>query len=157
MCSSIGASAPGSRWIGRDDLAGDGVVQHEMALAEGAALGVLAGEPYRHALGEERGEGQRLRVGPVDAALGAECGAAPLELLAELGMHREPSGQRQELLVERHQESGASAVSTSWPAPASLCWRLRRRALVHARLEALLDVHQPLVGLRRLPLGLFGR
>ena len=73
-------------------LAGDGIVQDQVPLAEGAPLGVLAGEPYRHALGKQRGEGQRLGVGPVDAALGAERGAAPLELLAELGVDREPFG-----------------------------------------------------------------
>ena len=37
-----------------DGLAGLGVVQHQVALAEGAALGVLAGEPQRRCLGQQR-------------------------------------------------------------------------------------------------------
>jgi len=45
-------------------LAGLRVVQDEVALAERAALGVLAGEADRDALGEQRGEGQRLGVRP---------------------------------------------------------------------------------------------
>ena len=81
--------------------AGLRVVQHQVALAEGAALGVLAGEPDRHALGEQRRERQRLGVGPVDAALGPERRAAPLELLAQLRVDREPLGPGQQLLVER--------------------------------------------------------
>ena len=49
-----------------DRLAGLGVVQDHVALAEGAALGVLAGEPQRCALGQQRRERERLRVRPVD-------------------------------------------------------------------------------------------
>ena len=92
LCSSIGASAPGSALDRREPLAGDDVVQHEVPLAERAALGVLAGEPDRHALGQQRRERQRLGVRPVDSALGPERRAAPLELLAQLRMDREPLG-----------------------------------------------------------------
>ena len=77
-----GASAPGSRWIGVQRSPVGRVVQHQVPLAEGAPLGVLAGEPDRNAFGQERGERQRLGVRPVDAALGPQRGAPPLELLA---------------------------------------------------------------------------
>ena len=92
LCSSSGASAPGSFWIGAQACAGLRVVQHQVALAEGAALGVLSGEPDRHAFGQQRGERQRLGVGPVDAALRAQRRAAALELLPELGMDGEALG-----------------------------------------------------------------
>ena len=42
------------------------VVQDEVALGEGAALGVLAGQPDRDPVGQQRGERERLGVGPVD-------------------------------------------------------------------------------------------
>ena len=38
-----------------------------MALREGAALEILAGEPHRVALVQQRAEGQRLAGRPVDA------------------------------------------------------------------------------------------
>src|SRR5579875_858783 len=41
-------------------LSGAGVVQHQVALAEGAALGVLAGEANRNPLGEQGGERELL-------------------------------------------------------------------------------------------------
>ena len=58
-------------------VAGLGVVEHGVALAERAALGVLAGEPHRHAEREQRADRERLRVRPVDrAALGERLAAA---------------------------------------------------------------------------------
>ena len=42
-------------------------MQHRVALAEGPALGVLAGEPDRRAERQQRRERERLRVSPVDA------------------------------------------------------------------------------------------
>ena len=65
----------------RERLAGLHVVQDEVALRERAALRVLPGEPDRDAVDEQRREGERLRVAPVDAALvdreraGARAGA----------------------------------------------------------------------------------
>jgi len=41
-------------------LPGLGIVEDEVALAEGPALGVLAGQADRDPLGQQRGEGQRL-------------------------------------------------------------------------------------------------
>ena len=77
-----------------------------MALGERPALGVLAGEADRHALGEQRGERERLGVGPVDAAVLAERGAPALELLDELRVDGEALGGGQELVVERAQLVG---------------------------------------------------
>ena len=45
------------------------VVQGEVAVREGAALGVLAGEPDVGALGQQRGERERLGVAELDLAL----------------------------------------------------------------------------------------
>ena len=49
-----------------DGLPGLGVVQDHVALAEGAALGVLSGQADGGALGEQRRERERLGVRPVD-------------------------------------------------------------------------------------------
>src|SRR5207244_7840970 len=73
-----------------------GVVQDHVALAEGAALGVLAREADRRAFGQKRGERERLRVRPVDATSLVEALAPPLELFDELGVDREPLGNAQE-------------------------------------------------------------
>ncbi len=63
------------------------VVQDEVAVGEGAALGVLAGEADVDALGQQRGEGQRLGVAEVDAAVGQRV--EPLgERLAQLAVDR---------------------------------------------------------------------
>ena len=72
-----------------------------MALAERAALGVLAGEADRDALGQQRGEGERLGVGPVDAAArrlsaSRRCSSC----LTSLGWTVKPSGTAQELVAE---------------------------------------------------------
>src|SRR5256885_11398005 len=82
-----------------------GVVQHEVSLAERAALRVLAREPDRRSLGEERREGQGLRVGPLDLTVG-EGGPAPLQLLLQLGNDREAVGHEQQLLVQRREQGG---------------------------------------------------
>ena len=87
-------------------LAGLRVVEDEVAVRERAALDVLAGEADRRALGQQRGERERLGLGPVDAAVGAERVAPALELLDELGVDREAVGDREQLLVERPQAVG---------------------------------------------------
>ena len=53
--------------------------QHRVALGEGAALGVLAGQAHREALDQQRAEGQRLGRRPVDALalVDRSCGGAP--------------------------------------------------------------------------------
>ena len=82
--------------------AGLRVVQHEVALAERAALDVLAGEPDRHALLEQRGESQRLGLGPLDRVL-VERRAPLVELRLQLAVQVEALRQLEQLLVERAQ------------------------------------------------------
>ena len=50
----------------RGRVAGLLIVEDRVAVAEGAAAGVLAGQAHRVALAQERAEGQRLAHGPVD-------------------------------------------------------------------------------------------
>ena len=57
---------------------------------------VLAGEPDRDAVDEQRRVGERLGVTPVDAAL-VDRGAPPLELPRELRVHGELVGRREQL------------------------------------------------------------
>src|SRR4051794_3735095 len=90
----------------RQRLAGLRVVQDHVALGERPALGVLAGQPDGHALGEQRGEGEDLGVGPVDPALLAERRAPAVELLDELRVHREALGGGEQLVVELAQRVG---------------------------------------------------
>ena len=77
-----------------------------MPLTEGAALGVLPGQADRCSLDQQRGERQRLRVCPLDAVFGHEHVTTPLELLLQLGMHREALRHREQLLVEPLQRLG---------------------------------------------------
>ncbi len=74
-----------------------------MALAEGAALDVLAGEAHRDAFGKQRGVSELLCVCPVDAAVGADGLTATLELLDQLGVHVEAFGHGEQLGVEAEQ------------------------------------------------------
>ncbi len=76
------------------------VVQHEMALAEGAALGVLARQADRRALHEQRRKGECFGVRPFDAILRRERVAAALQLLEQLGMHDEAVGNGQQLGIQ---------------------------------------------------------
>ena len=71
-----------------------------MALAERAALGVLAGQTDRVAVAQQRREGERLGVRPVDPLAINERLAPALELLDELGMDGEAVADAQQLLVE---------------------------------------------------------
>ena len=59
-------------------------------MAERAPLGVLAGKADRNALGQQSGEGQRLRVSPVDAGVQATAtpGQLAVQLLEELEIFR---------------------------------------------------------------------
>ena len=85
-----------------DGLAGERIVEHEVTVREGAPLGVLPREADRDPVLEQRRERQRLRLAPVDTALGDRL-APPLELALELRMDGEPGRHREELLVERPQ------------------------------------------------------
>src|SRR5258707_746809 len=66
------------------------------------------GDPNRRALGQQRGERQRLRVGPVDRGLGSVGqGLAPaVELFDELWMDREAVREREQLVAELAQRLG---------------------------------------------------
>ena len=79
-------------------LAGLHVVQDRVALGEGAPLGVLTRQAYRHAVLKQRGEGQRLGVRPVYAI--AEVGPVPLEEPLELIVSVEAFGTFEEGFVE---------------------------------------------------------
>ena len=55
------------------------IEQHRMALREGAALRILAGQADRMAFLEQRAEGERFRGGPVDALAGLDRLGAMIE------------------------------------------------------------------------------
>src|SRR3546814_15051279 len=57
-----------------------------MALAEGAPRGVLAGQPDRRRLAQQRAEGERFRRRPVDAFAGIDHLSLGLELTDDLGI-----------------------------------------------------------------------
>ena len=82
------------------------VVQHRLAMRERAALGVLAGEAHADAVGEQRREGERLGVAPIDAA--AVDRVAPARQRA-LNRRVELERRRplEQLLVERDELLGA--------------------------------------------------
>ena len=83
---------PSPRWASGMNSSAVGVVhQHGVALAEGAAAGVLPGQADVDALVEQRSDGQRLGQGPVDLALGHHLVALG-ELALELGVDGEPVG-----------------------------------------------------------------
>ena len=60
-----------------------------MALAEGAAAGILAAQPHRRAFQHQGAECQRLAEGPIDGAALGERVAALLDEAAQLGMQME--------------------------------------------------------------------
>ena len=62
-----------------------------MAVGERPALGVLPGEPDVGALGQQRGEGERLGVAVLDRAL-VEHLDPPHQRLAQLAVDREALG-----------------------------------------------------------------
>ena len=73
-----------------------------MAVGEGAALGVLAGEANGDPVLEQRRVGERLALAPVDPAVDDRL-VTPVELLGELGVDREPGRNGEQLLVQRPQ------------------------------------------------------
>ena len=83
----------------RPRLAGADVVENQVALAEGAALGVLAREPHWDAARDQRREGQLLGLRPVDFSLGQRR-LATLHLAEQLGVHTESIRHGQQLAVE---------------------------------------------------------
>ena len=129
----------------RPRVAGDPVVEHRVALREGAALGVLARQADRHALHEQRAEGRQLGEAPVDAAVDGHLGAA-LEQGRELGVDREALGHVDVRLPDGPQRLGRDGRGRR---------RLRGRVPVLGRAEALpAGGGRVLVGLREDPLQL---
>ena len=79
------------------------IVKNQVPLAEGAPLRVLPGDADRHALPEERPQGQRLGVGPFEGEVGSEIGSAPVQLSGELRVRQEALRPGQSRLVHLHQ------------------------------------------------------
>ena len=109
----------GQRLDRRMRLPGALVVQNGMAVREGAALGVLAGEPDRNPLDQQARERERLRLAPVDPAV-VQALAPALELLQQLLVALEALRQLQQLLVQRWRRSAGTAVTTAPPVSAGI-------------------------------------
>ena len=110
LWSSIGASASGRFWIGQTVwpvLASCRTMWRWLKVPRSVSCPVRRSG---RALGEQRGERERLGVRPVDAAVGARLGgqrlAPALELFDELGVHGEALGHAQQLLAELAQARG---------------------------------------------------
>ncbi len=94
---------PGPRHVVERHMlrAGGGIVQHQVALAEGAALDILPGEADGGAVDQDGGEGEGFGVGPIDlAARGVRDRAAALPLAGELGVRLEVGRQGVDRVVE---------------------------------------------------------
>ena len=76
------------------------VVKRKVAMAEGAAHRVLAGQADRMTLCDQRRERERFGGAPVDRAL-EHRRLAPLHLPHQLGVRREVLGEGEQLVVER--------------------------------------------------------
>ena len=127
------------------DLAGDRVVEDEVAVGERAALGVLPGEPDGDPLPQQRGEGERLGVAPVDPALverrrrDARAGAA------SFGLTVNPCGTGISCSVSRRSRFSGTPVSTAVATRDrdGLVVRLRRDLLAERRPQPVVRLVQP--------------
>src|SRR5688500_7544015 len=91
---------------------------------------------------------------PVDPAFGAHRRTPPLELLRELGMHREAVGPGEELFVERYEKLARARRLYRLPSDHRLfVWLFTMRNFAEPSLELLLDLDEPLIRLVHLPLG----
>ena len=79
------------------------IEQHGMALREGAALAVLAGEPHRTSLEQERAEGERLAGRPVDALAALDRLAAVVEEALDRPVDVEAFRHRRDLAADLRQ------------------------------------------------------
>ena len=104
---SNAARACGSDCSGTCSRAGRGVVEHGVAVAEGAALDVLAGQADGDAVGEDRGEAPVPRRRPSRSSArpaSSNIALAPLAAAFELAVHREARRARvSSVVVERAQ------------------------------------------------------
>ena len=118
--------------------------QHRMALAERAALAVLAGQANAAALQQQRAERQRLAGRPVDAAALLQHRLLGFELAGDARMHLEAgrhARQRRADLLQRRRGDGGGFLLT-------LEFGLRRMEAGPVALQPVRLVR--LVGLRRL-------
>ena len=140
------AFAPGRCCNGTYRSAGGRVPECRVPLAERATRRVLAGQPDRRAFIEQRCEGEELRVAPVDPRLVvAEGIGTPLELLAELGVDREPvrhGGDRRVELAKPGQRHGGLGLGR-------LLLRDRLRAAVELALAVIGPLAQGCLARRR--------
>ena len=81
------------------------VVEHEVTLREGAALGVLSFEAYVDAVGQQRAEGEGLGLAAVDPAFLQRLDPAR-QRAPQLAVDVETLGRLQRLLVDRPQLLG---------------------------------------------------
>ena len=82
-------------------------MEHEVAVSERAAFGVLARETNGNPILEQGGVGESLALAPVDPAVDDGLVTA-VELLRELGIDREPGRNVQQLLVQSAQAVGCN-------------------------------------------------
>ena len=90
------------------------IEQHRMALREGAALAVLAGEPHPVAFEQQRAEGERLAGRPIDARAGLDRFAPVFEKAVERAVQMEVRRQRRDLaadLLERRDLDAGMAAA----------------------------------------------
>src|SRR5262245_157536 len=88
--------------------------QHRMTLREGAALGVLAGEPHRMTLQQQRAKCERLGRRPVDAFAALDRLAASFQEPLDGPMYVEALGYRRDLpadLFERGERRAGMAAT----------------------------------------------
>ena len=108
-CAPRAAPSRRKRLERRERAAVLDVVQHRVTMRERAAPDVLAGQPHRNVLHQQRCERQRLGVAPVDAAGRRQRAAAPQQLRAHLRMDVEVRRPREQLFVERRERIGRNA------------------------------------------------
>ena len=113
----------------RERLSRPRVVEHRMTMREGAPLGVLPREADRDAFLEERAEGERLGVAPVDAALGER---SPDGVRADGRAWDSPRSLPEHAGAARRARRGARrrrAVTTAAPVSVFVLGSERRRRL----------------------------
>ena len=120
-------------------------------MRERAALRVLTRESDRDPVLEQRREGERLRLAPVDAALLHRV-VPTLQLAGELRVDREPGWHAEELLVQRPQavsgHGGDHGVAGGWAARRLPRRRRHRWRFGDRRPEALVRLTERLGGRR---------
>ena len=70
-------------------LAGFGIVERQVALAERSAAGILAAQPHRRAFQHQRAERQRFAESPIDGPALLRRVSALLDKASQLGMQME--------------------------------------------------------------------